>query len=140
MPKDLSGNLFLQGANFSSFYTTTTDGWQVMLPYSQNTREGDAIPAAEVIEREIYSAAWSDVLYATPRSRWARTTTFPEISEPAVAIWGGIPEGTSFYGPSYIFRHEISGDDPVASPVPEPATFLLLGGGLGLAWYGRKRK
>ncbi len=28
-----------------------------------------------------------------------------------------------------------------SAPVPEPSTFLLLGGGLmGLAWYGRKRK
>lgn len=134
------GEFLTQDSNFESFITGTNNGWEVKIfPEVNGSNYTLYLSTPDVLNKINDSAiAWSSVNYFKPTSRWPNGTTVVQgIDSEAVWIWGLLQDVNS--SGDMLFRHQIKGTS--ISPVPEPATMLLLGSGLlGLFGFKRKRK
>jgi len=121
-------------SNEGTIFSNTSD-WEVFLnPMDANLNldDDDDAPTADDLESAISPAQWITVPYSLDHgiSPWGN---IQDISSEADWIWGYPLMPGSGNGEYQVFRTQVS-------PVPEPATMLLLGTGLiGLAGIGKRK-
>lgn len=125
-----------ENSNGTSLFSNTTD-WEYFVSRQDNPGDFGELPSLSSLAAQISGADWSVPQASAPQGTlpWG---TIPGIGNSAQFVWHDTFDNDSSSDPHYVvFRTRLPVEQ---APVPEPATMLLMGGGLAGAFIRRKFK